>query len=235
LYLLLIANSKQPTADFESQTSPEGMPLAKPQTLLLLLPKTSLMLEIDTAIVSNDVITQNFSCDLGACKGACCVSGDSGAPLEPGEVRILEEIFSVIRCYLSEESVRTIERLGTSVVDIENDTVTPLNDGKECAYVYFDKGIALCAIEKAFNDGVIDFRKPLSCHLYPVRIKKYRYNEAVNYDRWDICSPAIIKGNLLNMPVYQFTRDALERKYGKEWFNRIVMEAKNIGDSISNP
>jgi len=186
------------------------------------------MLSIDKAIVSNDVITENFSCDLGACKGACCVSGDSGAPLEPDEVRILDEIFQAIRCYLSEESIRTIEMSGTSVIDFENETVTPLNDGKECAYVYFEKGIALCAIEKAFNDGVISFRKPLSCHLYPVRIKKYRYNDAVNYNRWDICSPAIIKGNHLKTPVYQFTRDALERKYGKEWFSRIVEEAKNL-------
>ena len=186
------------------------------------------MLEIGKAIVSIDLVTSNFSCDLGACKGACCVSGDSGAPLEPDEARILDEIFPALRRYLSAESVRTIEEHGTSVIDIDNDVVTPLNDGKECAYVYFEKGIALCAIEKAYNDGVISFRKPLSCHLYPVRIQKYRYSEAVNYHHWEICNPALVKGNLLGTPVYQFTREALKRKYGKEWFNQLVIEAKNL-------
>ncbi|HEX2396245.1 MAG TPA: DUF3109 family protein [Bacteroidales bacterium] len=183
---------------------------------------------IGKAVISSDLITSNFHCNLDACKGACCVSGDSGAPLEPEETKILEEIYPVIKCYLSEESVNTIETLGTWVIDVENDTVTPLNDGKECAYVVFENGIALCAIEKAYNDGLINFRKPVSCHLYPVRIKKYRHHDAVNYDHWEICNPAIFKGNLLKTPVYQFTRDALERKYGKEWFNQLVLEAKNL-------
>ena len=186
------------------------------------------MLEIGKSVVSLDVITSNFTCDLNACKGACCVTGDSGAPLEPEEVTILEEIFSAIRCYLSPESVKTIEEFGTSVIDIEKETVTPLNDGKECAYVVFENSIAFCAIEKAYNDGVIKFRKPVSCHLYPIRIKKYSHSDAVNYDRWEICSPAIVKGNNLRTPVYQFTRDAIERKYGKDWFNQLVIAAKNL-------
>src|SRR5512133_1120193 len=119
------------------------------------------MLEIGKSVVSLDILTCNFACDLNECKGACCVSGDSGAPLEPEEANILKEIFPVLRKYLSEESVRTIEEQGTSVIDIEQDTVTPLNNGKECAYTFFEKGIALCAIEKAFNEGAILFRKPV--------------------------------------------------------------------------
>jgi len=186
------------------------------------------MLAIGNTVISTDLIHSNFSCDLEACKGACCVSGDSGAPLEKEETRILTEIYPAIKLYLSEESVKTIETLGTWVVDVENDMVTPLNDGKECAYVVFENAIAFCAIEKAYNDGVIGFRKPVSCHLYPVRIKKYRYNEAVNYDRWEICSPAIVRGDMLKTPVYQFTRDALERKYGNDWFNQLVLEARNL-------
>jgi len=186
------------------------------------------MLEIGKAVVSSDLVTSSFSCDLNACKGACCVTGDSGAPLEPDETKILEQIYPSIKCYLSEESQRTIENLGAWVIDIENETVTPLNDGKECAYVVFERGIAFCAIEKACNDGVITFRKPLSCHLYPVRIKKYRFSDAVNYDRWEICNPAIIRGTSLHTPVYQFTRDALERKYGKDWFNQLLIEAKSL-------
>ena len=187
-----------------------------------------MMIAIGKAVISSDLVSSNFSCNLEACKGACCVSGDSGAPLEQEETEILEEIYPSIKCYLSEESVNTIETLGTWVIDVENDRVTPLNDGKECAYVVFEKGIALCAIEKAYNDGVVNFRKPVSCHLYPIRIKKYRHTDAVNYDRWEICNPAIVKGNQLKTPVYSFTRDALERKYGKEWFSQLVIEAKNL-------
>jgi len=186
------------------------------------------MLEIGKAVISLDVISANFTCDLKACKGACCVSGDSGAPLEPEEAKILREIFPALKPYLTHESIDTIENFGTSVIDIEGDLVTPLNDGKECAYVIFEEEIAFCAIEKAFNEGVIHFRKPISCHLYPIRIKKYRHIEAVNYDRWEICSPAIVKGNQLQTPVYKFTRDALERKYGKDWFAQLVAIAKNL-------
>lgn len=186
------------------------------------------MLAIGKAVISSELLTSNFTCDLDACKGACCVAGDSGAPLEKEETKILEEIYPAIKSYLRPESVETIENLGTWVVDFENDMVTPLNNGKECAYVVYEKGIALCAIEKAYFDGVTGFRKPVSCHLYPVRIKKYRHTDAVNYDRWEICKPAIIKGNNLNTPVYQFTREALERKYGNDWFNQLIEEAKNF-------
>jgi hypothetical protein len=132
------------------------------------------MLEIGNSIVSLDIISSRFTCNLQVCKGACCVTGDSGAPLEPAEVVILEEIFPALRPYLSEESIKSIEEQGTSVIDIEQETVTPLNNGKECAYTFFRDGIAFCAIEKAYQDGLIKFRKPISCHLYPVRIKKYK-------------------------------------------------------------
>jgi hypothetical protein len=186
------------------------------------------MLTIGRSVISIDVVTSRFSCDLDACKGACCVSGDSGAPLEPEEVKTLEEIYPSVKCYLSPESVQTIEHYGTSVIDIEGDTVTPLNDGKECSYVVFENGIAFCAIEKAYKDGIISFQKPVSCHLYPVRIKKHLHIDAVNYDRWEICKPAIEKGNKLDTPVYLFTRTALERKYGTEWFQKLVAEAKNL-------
>ena len=186
------------------------------------------MLEIGNSIVSLDIISSRFTCNLQACKGACCVTGDSGAPLEPAEVVILEEIFPALRPYLSEESIKSIEEQGTSVIDIEQETVTPLNNGKECAYTFFRDGIALCAIEKAYQDGVIKFRKPISCHLYPVRIKKYKHFDAVNYDRWEICSPAIEKGNEQETPVYRFVKDALTLKYGNEWFNLLETAARNL-------
>ncbi len=125
------------------------------------------MIEIGKSIVSSDLLTSNFTCNLKACKGACCVMGDSGAPLEDDEVEILKEIYPRLKPFLSEESIATIDKFGTSVVDFENDKVTPLNNGKECAYTLFKDGIALCGIEKAFNEGAVPFRKPISCHLYP--------------------------------------------------------------------
>src|SRR3990172_2336012 len=177
------------------------------------------MLEIGNTIVSLDVISSHFTCNLDACKGACCVTGDSGAPLEPAEAKILEEIFPALRPYLSEESIKSIEEQGTSVIDFEQDTVTPLNNGKECAYTFFKNGIAFCSIEQAYRDGVIGFRKPVSCYLYPVRIRKYKKFDAINYDRWEICSPAIEQGNRLETPVYRFVKDALTLKYCEKLFN----------------
>ena len=186
------------------------------------------MLEIGKTIISLDLIRSNFTCDLQACKGACCVIGDSGAPLHTGEAEKLAEIYPMLVPYLREESVLTIENQGTSVKDIEGDTVTPLNEGKECVYAIFEEGVARCAIEKAFIDGVISFRKPVSCYLYPVRIKKYLHYDAVNYDRWDICRPAIILGDELQMPVYCFVQDALVAHYGKHWFRQLEIAAENL-------
>ena len=186
------------------------------------------MLEIGRTVVSLDLISSHFTCNLSACKGACCITGDSGAPLETGETEILKEIFPALRPYLSKESIKSIEEQGTSVIDIEQETVTPLNNGKECAYTFFNDGIAYCAIEKAYNEGVINFRKPISCYLYPVRIKKYRQFDAVNYDRWAICSAAITLGNQLKTPVYRFTKEALTLKYGIEWFNLLNTAAENL-------
>ena len=190
------------------------------------------MLEIGKTIISLDLIRCRFSCDLEACKGACCVMGDSGAPLEADEVRILEEIYPAVKPFLRKESLATIEEQGTSVVDIENDTVTPLNSGMECAYVVYEDGLALCAIEKAFNLGLISFRKPVSCHLYPVRVKKYPRFDAVNYDRWDICDPAIACGNKSGLSVFEFTKSALTRKYGAEWVQMMEAAARDLSGNL---
>jgi hypothetical protein len=161
--------------------------------------------------------------------------GDSGAPLEDDEVEILKEIYPRLKPFLTGESIATIEKYGTSVVDFENDKVTPLNNGKECAYVFFKEGIALCSIEKAYNEGAVSFLKPVSCHLYPVRIKKYKAFDAVNYDRWDICKPAIVLGDELKMPVHRFVKDALIRNYGEEWFNVLDTAARNLKIEKEDP
>ena len=190
--------------------------------------------EIDNKIVSLDVIQARFTCDLAVCKGCCCVYGESGAPLEEGEVGILKTIFSQIRKILRPEGIQAIEKQGTSVLDEDKDKVTPLIGKMECAYAIFENGIARCGIEKAFESGIINFQKPVSCHLYPVRIKKYERYEAVNYDSWHLCDPARRNGDHLNIPVYIFVKDALIRKYGEEFVRKLDQIAKEIADYQGN-
>jgi hypothetical protein len=186
------------------------------------------MIQIGETIISADLATELFTCDLQQCKGACCVLGDSGAPVDEQERKLLQEIFPSIRPFLSPEGIRAIEESGTTVTDADNECVTPLIDGKECAYTVFENEIARCGIEKAFLSGTITFRKPISCFLYPVRIKKHKTFEAVNYDRWSVCDPARVLGAFLQAPVYEFTSPALRLKYGEEWFHALKLAAKDV-------
>jgi hypothetical protein len=188
------------------------------------------MLQIGNKVISLDLLDEKFVCDLVKCKGACCVQGDAGAPLLPEELPLLEGIFQTIVHYLRPESVREIEVQGTHVID-ENDgePVTPLLNGKECVYAVFDEGIARCAIEKAWTDGAISFRKPVSCHLYPIRIKEYENFTAVNFDRWPVCKPATPNGERLNIPVYVFCRDSVIRRFGKEFYRDLEIAAGSFG------
>lgn len=180
------------------------------------------MIIVENTIISDDVVEQKFVCNLRACKGACCVSGDSGAPLDYEETKILEEIFEKVKPYLTEKGLQAIEQFGKYMIDSEGEFVTPLVEGnKECAYTIFENGIALCGIEKAYRDGIIDFYKPISCHLYPIRIKKYKDYDAVNYDQWDICAPACSNGKKSDIRVFEFVKDALIRKYGKAWYQQL--------------
>src|SRR5665213_2488526 len=133
------------------------------------------MIEIGRTLISDDLVEKKFVCDLNACKGACCVHGDSGAPLEEDEVKIMEEIFSKVKPFMTKKGIAAVEKQGTWIKDSDGDKVTPLVDGdKECAYTYFENGMALCSIEKAHKEGKIKFQKPVSCHLYPVRITPYK-------------------------------------------------------------
>jgi hypothetical protein len=184
------------------------------------------MIQIGKTIVSNDLIDKKFSCDFSLCKGACCIHGESGAPLEPEEIEILKKCYLKLKPMLRNESVETIERYGVYVIDSDGDMVTPLVEGKECAYVVFDNDVAGCAIEKAYLNGSIDFQKPVSCHLYPVRLKKYREFTAVNYHDWEICKPAVVKGSYNNIKVYSFVKRALIRRFGDNWYARLESAAK---------
>jgi len=174
-------------------------------------------------LISEDLFEKRFVCDLNACKGACCVEGASGAPLEVEEETLLRELWPKIKPYIPEKGQRAIDEHGVSEVDEDGDLVTTLVEGRgECAFTVFDdKGIALCGVEKAWKDGAIPFRKPISCHLYPIRIAKLKFHEGLNYHRWPICKPACTCGAKLDVPVYRFLKDALTRKYGAEWYSEL--------------
>jgi hypothetical protein len=177
---------------------------------------------IEDILVSDSVLSETFHCNLNACKGACCVEGDSGAPLETEELHILEKDFPNIKPFLTSKGIEAIESQGIYALDESDQTyVTPLIDGGPCAYINYDKhGIALCGIENAYMAGKTTFKKPISCHLYPIRISKNKKTEfeAINYEKWDICNPACSLGNELKMPVFRFVKDALIRKYGTEFY-----------------
>ncbi len=186
------------------------------------------MIAIDKTLISQDLLEKKFACDLNACKGACCVAGDSGAPLDKEELEILDSVVEKVKPYMVKKGIKAIEKHGTYVVDGDGDyTTTLVSPGAECAFVFFDeKKIAKCAIEQAFYEGKIDWKKPISCHLYPVRITKHKEYDAVNYDKWSVCKPACSCGEKLDVPVYKFLKDPLIRKYGKEWFKELEKNAK---------
>lgn len=184
------------------------------------------MIEIEGKIVSRDVFEKQFVCDLKKCKGACCVAGDSGAPLTREELEILDAEFESIRPFLRPEGTAAIEKHGVAVVDAEGDLTTTLVNGNECAFVVFDgNGTALCGIEQAHAAGATSFLKPVSCHLYPIRIKQYPDFDAVNYDKWEICNPACQLGDALKVPVYKFLKTSLIRKYGADWYAQLLAAA----------
>jgi hypothetical protein len=184
------------------------------------------MIQLDNTIISEDVFTESFVCNLSKCKGICCVEGDAGAPLDADELPILAAIFPKIKNFLRPEGIAAIAEQGTHVIDIEGDFVTPLVAGKECAYVIFeDNGTTKCGIEKAYEAGVIDYQKPISCHLYPIRLQEYKSFTAINYHEWNLCSDACSLGSELKVKVYQFLKNPLSRKFGTEWYQQLCQAA----------
>ena len=187
------------------------------------------MLAIQSTLVSEEIIEKRFVCDLHACKGACCVKGDYGAPLEEDELSELDNAYEKVKPYLTQGGVDAIEKQGKYLLYEKQEWVTPLIKGRECAYTVFENGIAKCGIEKAYFDGKIEFRKPVSCHLYPVRINKMKNAvEAVNYDKWSICKPACKMGDALKVPIYKFLKDSLIRKFGEEWYAELEVAAVEL-------
>lgn len=191
------------------------------------------MISIDNALVSLDVLEKKFVCDLNACKGECCVAGDSGAPLDEDELELLEKVLPKVLPYMNEKGKKAVEKNGVYEIDSDGDyTTTLVAPGKECAFVVFDENkIAGCAIELAFRDKKIKWQKPISCHLYPIRIDKHKNYDAVNFHSWNVCKPACKCGEKLDVPVYKFLKTPLERKYGKNWFKKLELAAKEYTKS----
>ena len=188
-----------------------------------------MMIQIGSTIVSQDIFEQQFVCDLPGCRGMCCVYGDSGAPLEDVEIAILQDIIPTVKPYMTAAGIAVIERQGVYSTDFDNEKVTPLmGDSEACAYISIDNDVVGCAIEKAFVKGEIDFRKPLSCHLYPIRITKYDTFEAVNYHQWSICSAAAKLGKKKGTPLYVFLKEPLIRKYGAQWYEELCLTAAHL-------
>lgn len=180
------------------------------------------MIVIDRAIISDDIASEFFVCNLAKCKGACCVEGDSGAPLEADETIVLEQIYESVAPFLTEKGRQSIAKQGSWVIDSDGDLGTPTIDGKECAYAIYDKaGVLKCGIEQAYLAGQISFQKPISCHLYPIRIEEFEHYQALNYNRWDICKPACSLGAALGVPVYKFLKVPLIRKFGGPWYQAL--------------
>ena len=177
------------------------------------------MLQIQDVVVSFDVLKEKFLCDLSACHGACCIEGDAGAPVDLDEVEKLEEVLPVIWDDLLPEARTVIEQQGVVYTDCEGDLVSSIVNGKDCVFTcYDDRGCCYCAIEKAHREGKTSFYKPVSCHLYPIRIGDYGPYKAVNYHRWDVCRAAVLRGQKENLPVYRFLKEPLIRKFGAEWY-----------------
>ena len=187
------------------------------------------MFQIDKTLISEELISKSFVCNLSACKGACCIEGQAGAPLEEEEIKILENDFEAIKPFLSDEGLEAIENQGKFIKTKDGELETPLVKNKECAYVVFNpNGTNSCGIENAYKAKKINWKKPISCHLYPVRVKNYSEFSAVNYHEWRICGSACNHGDDLKIPIYKFVKEALIRKFGQKWYAELESTAKQI-------
>lgn len=194
-----------------------------------------MLIEIDDKIVTDELFSRKFVCDLSKCKGACCVEGDDGAPVTEEEIKIMEEIFPKVKPYMTKEGIEKVEKDGVSYLDRFGEPVTILVEGGACAFVSYDPdGTTKCTIEQAYRNGDVDWKKPISCELYPIRAKKYESFTALNYEEIDICKPGCVLGETLNIPVYQFLKEPLTRAYGEEFFESLKVVHKEIEDQTDN-
>ena len=188
-----------------------------------------MLIEVKDKIVSTQIFDKKFVCDLNACKGACCIEGNSGAPLTLDEIDLLEDNIEKIKPFMRPEGIEEVEANGVFYMDEDNEAVTTLVNGGECAFVYFDENnITKCSVEQAYNSGQIDFNKPISCHLYPIREKQFNEFRALVYDVWPICAPACACGEKLDVPVFRFLKVPIIRAYGEEFFEALEEVDKGL-------
>jgi hypothetical protein len=189
------------------------------------------MIQIGHTILSRDIFDECFICNLAKCKGQCCVDGESGAPLTRKEYDEINEILPAIWHYLSAEARQLIEKQGIAYTDRDGELVTSIINGKECVFTYFDAdGVCKCAIDTAYREGQIAVSKPVSCHLYPIRLQEYAEFTAVNYHRWSVCRAAVRLGRKEGVPLYRFLKEPLVQKFGEEWYNEVCEVAKLLND-----
>jgi len=189
------------------------------------------MIEIDGKIITTDILTEHFICDLALCKGMCCVDGNAGAPLEEDEANILEAEYDAYRPFMTPDGIAEIVKNGFSVVDADGDLTTPLIGNAQCAFSFEDNGITFCAIEKAYKEGGTEFVKPVSCHLYPIRVKKFRDGSVgLNYHRWSVCNHNLGCGHGFGLPVYMHLKDPIVRVFGKDFFEALESAAGLLGN-----
>lgn len=186
------------------------------------------MIQIQDTLVSQDVLAEPFVCDTASCHGCCCVEGDAGAPVTTGEIAALEEVLPIIRENLSEAARSVIDRQGVAYIDAQGDLVTSIVDGRDCVFCLHEDGCCYCAVERAFVQGKTSFRKPISCHLYPVRLKDCGGYVAVNYEHWDICKAARLLGQRQGVAVYQFLKEPLVRRFGPDWYAELELVAAEM-------
>ena len=188
-----------------------------------------MILDIDGILVSSDILTEPFCCDLDACKGVCCVEGDAGAPVTLAEIESIEDSLDHVWGDLTAQAQAIIDKQGVAYTDTEGDLVTSIVDGKNCAFTCYEGDCCLCALERAHRAGKTQFIKPISCALYPIRGKTFANGTvALNYHRWNVCRDAIAKGKELNLPIYKFLAEPLTRRFGKQWYDTLCEVAENI-------
>jgi hypothetical protein len=184
------------------------------------------MIQIQQTLISDDIFEEEFICDLCRCKGQCCVDGDSGAPITKEEYTEINEILPEIWDDLSPKAQELINEKGIAYTDYDGELVTSIINGEECVFTFFDEnGVCKCAIDNAYREGRISVQKPISCHLYPIRLKEYEEFTAVNYNRWSICEPAVDLGRKNSVPLYRFLKEPLIRKFGEDWYNEVCVAA----------
>ena len=188
------------------------------------------IIQVGNVLLSSDILTQCFCCDLEKCKGQCCVEGEAGAPVTLEEIDQLEESLDTAWCDMSAAAQSVVDKQGVAYPDIDGEMVTSIVAGRDCIFTCYEDGVCLCALEKAFREGRSKFCKPISCALYPIREKVFANGTVgLNYHRWAVCRDAVEKGNLLHLPVYRFLKEPLVRRFGEEWYEEVEQVAAQLG------